>query len=169
MLEDAVTELKGGKVETSIEVEIDLQVSSFIPDYYITEASTKLEFYQRIRRIKNLKAIDSLEEEMEDRFGDPPIETRNLLYITRLKVLAADTGIKAIKQKDSIVSITFNGDPGLQGQELLGLAQKFRRKLTFSMDNDLTIRLNVTRLSSQQCLELLEKILLEISTLVCNK
>ena len=37
------------------------------------------------------------------------------------------------------------------------LAQKFRRKLTFSLDQDLTIKLNVTRLTSLQCLELLKK------------
>lgn len=169
LLEEAVRELKGEKRETIVEVEIDLQVSSFIPDYYITDAATKLEFYQRIRRIKNLKAIESLEEEMEDRFGDPPIETRNLLFITRLKVLAAQSRIKAIKQKDGSVTITFAGDPGLEGQELMELAQKFRRKLTFSLDQDLTIKLNVTRLTSLQCLELLEKILLEISFLVSNK
>jgi len=169
LLEEAVRELKGEKRETGIDVEIDLQVSSFIPDYYITDASTKLEFYQRIRLVKTLKAIQDLEEEMEDRFGDPPVETRNLLYLARLKVLAAGAQVKMLKQKDGMVTVNFHGDPGLTGQELLELAQKFRRKLTFSLDNDLSIKLNVTRLSSAECLALLEKILMEISTLVSDK
>lgn len=169
LLEEAVRELKGEKRESSFQVEIDLQVSSFIPDYYITESSTKLEFYQRIRKINTLRAAQELEEEMEDRFGDPPLETRNLLFMARLKVLAMECQVKALKQKDKIISLNFAGDPGLTGQELLELAQKFRRKLTFSVNDDLTIKLNISGLSTAQCLALLENILMEISTLVLVK
>ncbi|MGI6226282.1 MAG: transcription-repair coupling factor [Peptococcales bacterium] len=169
LLEEAVRELKGEKKQTSFDVEIDLQVSSFIPDYYITDSSTKLDFYQRIRKINTLKETQDLEEEMEDRFGDPPLETRNLLYMTRLKVLAQGCEIKGIKQKDKIVSLEFSGDPGLTGQELMELAQKFRRKMTFSMNDELVIKLNVSGLTSEACLALMEKILMEISTLVSNK
>jgi len=169
LLEEAVRELKGEKRTVSINVEVDLQVSSFIADYYITEAATKLDFYQRIRLVKTLKGVQDLEEEMVDRFGDLPLETRNLLYLARLKVLAAGCQVEMIKQKDSLVTISFLGDPGLTGQELLELAQRFRRKLTFSLDNDLAIKLNVSRLSTEDCLGLLEKMLMEISTLVSNK
>ncbi|MFZ5945274.1 MAG: transcription-repair coupling factor [Bacillota bacterium] len=169
LLEEAVRELKGEKGNEKIDVEIDLQVSSFIPEYYITDSSTKLEFYQRIRLANTIKDVGSIEEELEDRFGDLPMETRNLLFLAKLKVLAAAGSIKSIKQKDVTITFTFIGDPGLLGQELLELAQKFRRKLTFSADVDLAIKINVARLSTEQALNLLETILLEISTLVSGK
>lgn len=169
LLEEAVRELKGEKPAETVEVEIDLQVSSFIPEYYITDTSVKLEFYQKIRLVNTLKRVSDIEEELEDRFGDLPTETRNLLYLARLKVLATNCKIKSVKQKENLVNLSFASDPGLTGQELLGLAQKFRRKLSFSADNNLVIKINVSRLSTDECLVLLEKILMEISTLVSNK
>ncbi|MFZ7104730.1 MAG: transcription-repair coupling factor [Peptococcaceae bacterium] len=169
LLEEAVRELKGDKATQKITVEIDLQVSSFIPEYYVSDSSLKLEFYQRIRLVSALKQVYDLEEELEDRFGDLPLETRNLLYIAKLKVLAGESKIRLIKQKDNIVSLNFAGDPGLTGEELLGLAQQYRRKLTFSADSDLVIKINVVRLNAEACLALLEKILMEISTLVSQK
>jgi len=169
MLEDAVRELKGKKPVDTFEVEIDLQVSSYIPEQYIGDSTLKLEFYQKIQRVKNLNQIMDIEEELEDRFGDLPLETRNLLYLAKLKVLAVSCNIKAVKQKNNIIQLNFANDPGLTGQELMELAQKFRRKLSFSVETGLIIKINVSHLKADACLSLLEKILMEISTLVSRK
>jgi len=169
LLEEAVRELKGEKTTESIDVELDLEVSAFIPDSYISNSKNKLEFYQRISAIKSLTEILAMEEELEDRFGDLPNETRNLLHLSKLKVLASQAKVKSVKQKNNFVYIKFAGDPGLSGAELMGLAQKFRRKFNFNAEKDLEIKFNVTNLSVEETLAVLEKILMEISTLVNNK
>lgn len=45
MLDEAIRALKGEKTGKSQEVEIDLQVSAFIPEYYIRDSAVKLGFY----------------------------------------------------------------------------------------------------------------------------
>jgi len=169
LLEEAVRELKGEKPSERFDVEVDLQVSSYIPEYYVSDSATKLEFYQKIRLVNTLTGIMDIEEELKDRFGDLPDETRNLLYLARLKVLATKCKIKSVKQKENIVKLIFLGDPGLKGKELMEIAQKFRRRLSFSADSDLVIKINMAHLNPEQCLILLEKMLMEISTLVSNK
>ena len=69
MLDEAIRELKGEKTGKRREVEIDLQVSAFIPEYYIRDSAVKLGFYQRIQQAQAISRLHLLEDEMIDRFG----------------------------------------------------------------------------------------------------
>ena len=46
LLDEVVKEMKGIKVEKEAEVQIDLNVTSYIPDEYINDANQKIEIYQ---------------------------------------------------------------------------------------------------------------------------
>jgi len=46
---------------------------------------TRLELYQRMADISELKQIPNLAQELNDRFGVPPKEVENLLYILENK------------------------------------------------------------------------------------
>lgn len=72
MLDDAIRELKGEKSTKETQTEVDLQVSAFIPEYYIRDAHLKLTFYQRIQNAATVSALGILFDELVDRFGDVP-------------------------------------------------------------------------------------------------
>lgn len=169
MLEEAVQELKGIAKPEEITIEIDLKVSAFIDNKYISDHGTKLDLYQRIRLAKNMEQVDDIEDELVDRFGDIPLETYNLLKIARLKVLALNSRINGIEQKGQMITLSFYQDPGLTGSQLMDLAQRFRRRLSFSADKNLKIKINIAWLGQEDIFKLLERILKEISTLVSQK
>jgi transcription-repair coupling factor (superfamily II helicase) len=80
---------------------IDLPLSALIPDDYVDDLVTRLELYQRMADINDLKQIPILTQELNDRFGVPPKEVENLLYILKIKALAKDTGIESISTLDN--------------------------------------------------------------------
>ncbi len=167
MLDEAIRELKGEKGGKRREIEIDLQVSAFIPEYYIRDSAVKLGFYQRIQQAKGISRIHLLEDEMIDRFGDIPDETWNLLRIAELKTYCFDIGIRSLKQKGGIVSLRFEPDTKMDMAKLTQLMQKYKRQLTYGSDGgELVVRITVGSASAEKCLDLVKAILLDMVAIV---
>jgi transcription-repair coupling factor (superfamily II helicase) len=55
--------------------------------------------------ISELKQIPNLAQELNDRFGVPPKEVENLLYILKIRVVAKDRGIESISNLDGEIII----------------------------------------------------------------
>lgn len=167
MLDEAIRALKGEKSGKRREIEIDLQVSAFIPEYYIRDSAVKLGFYQRIQQAKAISRIHLLEDEMIDRFGDIPDETWNLLRIAELKTYCAEIGIRSLKQKGGIVSLRFEPDTAMDMAKLTQLMQKYKRQLTYGIDGgELVVRITVGSASAEKCLDLVKAILLDMVAIV---
>jgi transcription-repair coupling factor (superfamily II helicase) len=105
LVEEAVRELKGGvEEEEKQEPFIDLPVSAFIDDDYVTDSRQKIDLYRKINAAKTIEDLNDLEEEFEDRFGDLPEPSRNLLSIARIKTLARDMMVASIaKERDGVI------------------------------------------------------------------
>ena len=97
---------------------IDLPLSALIPEDYIDDMVTRLELYQRMADILEIKQIPILEQEFNDRFGVPPKEVENLLYILKIRVLAKDTGIESISNLDGEIIIQLFAGMQLNKQKL---------------------------------------------------
>jgi len=79
---------------------IDLPLSALITEDYVPDLVTRLEVYQRMADITDLKQIPNLLQEFNDRFGIPPKEVENLFFIIKLKATAKDIGIESISTLD---------------------------------------------------------------------
>ncbi len=99
LLDEVVKEIKGEEVIEEIDVQIDLNVSSYIPDEYIENASQKIEIYQNIALCRTEEDIQNVTDEILDRYGTMPKEIENLLEITRIKMLARELYIMKINQR----------------------------------------------------------------------
>ena len=75
---------------------IRLPLSACIPGEYIPSLSTRLTLYHRMVRIDRISEIAELTVELTDRFGIPPPPVENLLYIIKIRILAARAGVESI-------------------------------------------------------------------------
>ena len=107
LLDEVVKEMKGIEVEPEIDIQIDLNVTSYIPDEYIQESAQKIEIYQNIALCKNEEDIQNVIDEIIDRFGNMPLELENLLDIARIKYIAKELYISKIASKQHSVVFTF--------------------------------------------------------------
>ena len=115
LLEEVIAEMqgKGTLQETNEEedIQIDISVSSYIPDSYIENGSQKIEMYQNIALCRTEEDIQNVIDEMIDRYGVLPKEVENLIEIARIKELAKNTHISKISQKKDGIVFTYYTTP----------------------------------------------------------
>jgi len=75
---------------------VELPLDIGIPLDYIPDQTARLRFYRRIADLQSEEEIDSLLEELPDRFGPLPQELVNLLYQLRVKLRAEACGVVSI-------------------------------------------------------------------------
>ncbi|MBX5475769.1 MAG: transcription-repair coupling factor [Clostridia bacterium] len=129
LLEEAVRELRGERRVPETRASIELRVDAYLPDDYIAGSRHKLEFYKKINAIGSLEEADEVEQELVDRFGEPPAPVRNLLAMARLRVRCGDLGILAVSQDGSRVRFGFAGYMQPFMDEVQTLQSRFRRRL----------------------------------------
>lgn len=130
LLEEVVKEMKGIEMAPEVELQIDLNVTSYIPDEYIQDANQKMEMYQNIALCEKEEDIQNVTDEMIDRFGNPPKEVENLMAISRIKYLAKKLKISKIASKQEAVLFTF--EPNQFDLDLEKLVQKYGNRIRFS-------------------------------------
>lgn len=130
LLDEVVKEMQGFEIEPDLDVQIDLDVTSFIPDEYIPDSSQKIEIYQNIALCKCEEDIQNVVDEIIDRFGNMPSELENLLDIAKIKYLAKAYYISKIASKRTAVLFTFEQSKfEVDISKLIGL---YGNKLKFS-------------------------------------
>ncbi|MEA2504109.1 MAG: hypothetical protein QOG36_1152 [Actinomycetota bacterium] len=103
MMNEAVQELAGTPVAAPVEVRIDLPVDAFIPPSYIARESLRIESYRQIEKVRTAEEVESLREELTDRYGAPPEPTANLLAVAELRAYMAEVGITELGVRDGVM------------------------------------------------------------------
>ena len=130
LLDEVVKEMKGIEIKEESEIQIDLDVTSYIPDEYIPDANQKIEIYQSIALCRNEEDIQNIIDEIIDRFGNMPKEVENLIEIARIKYLSKQMEISKISSKKTAVVFAFEkNDIKLDIEELV---KKYGNKIKFS-------------------------------------
>ena len=106
MLNEEIQCIKGNAPEEEMEMEIKINMPAFIPDEYI-EKDEKIVIYRRVAELKTQDELKELENEVRDRFGNPPREVINLFYYIRIKLKAKEFGISVIRQEEEGFFIRF--------------------------------------------------------------
>jgi transcription-repair coupling factor (superfamily II helicase) len=131
MLETAVAELKGEKILTTIEPELDLQVNALIPDDYIEDPELRMSIYRKISMAKNTKALVHILDELKDRFGPPNEKTKNLLKIMELKLIAMKLFISKIQNMAGKIKVLFAPDTPVTPENIFSLYESRKKYLKF--------------------------------------
>ena len=101
MEEEVRKQRQKGSIQEKITPLLELHVDAYIPDQYVQEVDLKIELYKRLAAAEELKDVDDLEDEVEDRFGTMPQPVRNLFILGKLKVLGQKLRINGIIQQKS--------------------------------------------------------------------
>lgn len=99
LLNEAVLEERGVKVEKRAECSADLAVSANIPESYIPSEGQRMDVYRRIALLRSEDEADDLIDELIDRFGDLPPGVNALISVALLRGEAGKAGISDISQK----------------------------------------------------------------------
>ncbi len=151
LLDEVIKEMQGKTIEEKQEVQIELNISSYIPYEYIEDKKQKIEIYQDIAICKKEEDILDVIDEIIDRFGNIPKEVENLIEIARIKILCQNTNI--IKIASKINGIIFSFEQSDFNIDINELVRKYQDKIKFSPGIKPTITLKVSGESDKQILE----------------
>ena len=141
LLNQVIKEMKGIKVEEEKDLQIELNITSYIPDEYISDSSQKIEVYQNIALCKSEEDIQDVTDEIIDRFGNISKEIENHLEIARIKVLSKNLGLEKIASKNSSVLFIFENDKCQV--DISKLVDKYGDRIRFSPGLKPTVKLNL--------------------------
>ena len=164
LLDEVMKETKGIEVETEeVDVQIDLNVTSYIPDEYISESSQKIEVYQNIALCKAEEDIQNVIDEIIDRYGNMPSELENLIKIAKIKTLCRQNFIEKIYNKINGVVFTFSkSDINIDIQRLI---KEYRNRIKFSAGIKPSITFKTEATTDEKLLSEIEKFLIFIQSL----
>jgi transcription-repair coupling factor (superfamily II helicase) len=155
LLRQAVAQIKGGKIQPRLEVELRLdfvatneaefvrlgpetRLPAFIPSAYIAETTLRIQAYRHLAEITTRQQWDALRKEWRDRFGPFPAAVDNLFILTEIKLSAARAGVTRVEVRDEKLMLTRGGD-------FILVAGKFPRISTERIEGRLNEVLELTR------------------------
>jgi len=131
MLSEAVRSLRAGREPDllnplSATTEINLHAPALLPDSYCGDVHTRLNLYKRLASAERTEQIDTMLEEITDRFGKLPAQGQTLFDVHRLRVLAKPYGVVKIDAGPQLMVIGFRPNPPVDAMKIIALVQKNR-------------------------------------------
>jgi transcription-repair coupling factor (superfamily II helicase) len=131
LLERAVRSLREGRIpDTDLAApsatEVNLHAPALLPDDYLPDVHLRLVLYKRIANA-DAEQLQSLEEEIVDRFGPLPPPAKLLFRATELKLRAQPLGIRKIDAGPKGARIEFTEKPNVDPAAIIRLMQSAPR------------------------------------------
>jgi len=131
MLAEAVRSLRAGREPDLLSplaatTEINLHAPALLPDVYCGDVHARLNLYKRLAMAEKPEQLDTLLEEITDRFGKLPPQGQTLFDTHRLRVLAKSYGVLKVDASPKAMSITFRPSPPIDAQRIIELVQRNR-------------------------------------------
>jgi len=139
LIEEAVKEIQGEKVESLIEPEIDLMVKGYIPRDYIENLNQRLEVYRRIQLTTDLEECKSLNGELLDRYGILPEPVEKLMDLLEIRVLCQKLRVSKAKLKGHQATLTVEPGTPVAPATITSLVDK---RLKFLSEYQLSITID---------------------------
>lgn len=142
LFEEALREARGEEAKPSLEPEINVRIPAFIPDQYIQDIRTRLSYYKTLSQVSSIEEIESVEEELQDLFGKPPLQVVNLLGLMLLRLTCKSLAVKDLSSGAKSISLAFTDKTPLPAQKVVELTMQTNKKYSLAPDSRLKIRMN---------------------------
>jgi len=142
LLDEAVAKLSDAGYEAEEDSYLELEYAGYIPDEYIGLPTMKMEVYKKIASIMSQADLDSLYQELADRFGPLPDEVQSLLSLAEIRVICKRLSIASLKERGGSVTVEFSKVAKVSVERLLRLIKESggRVKLDPQRPNVLVIK-----------------------------
>jgi transcription-repair coupling factor (superfamily II helicase) len=112
MLDRALAMARGEKPSEQWTPHLGLNLDAFIPPEHVPEEALRVELHTRLgelMRRADLRGLQDMVDEAEDRFGPAPEPFRNLLALARLAVLCRRLGVARLEVGPQAAAVSFRG------------------------------------------------------------
>jgi transcription-repair coupling factor (superfamily II helicase) len=124
LLDDAVQKLSDSGYQAEEDTYLELEYAGYIPDSYVSLPTMKMEVYKKIASIVTQTDLDTLYQELADRFGPLPEEVMSLLSLAEIRVICKRLSIASLKERGGMVTAEFSKVAKVSVERLLRLIRE---------------------------------------------
>jgi transcription-repair coupling factor (superfamily II helicase) len=99
MLQDAFNEIQGQEIPQVEDTQIDLALTAFIPNSYISDFEQKMDAYRAVATANSERGLKQIEEKWLSIYGIVPDPAQQLIKVALLKQIAKSLGFSRIKKE----------------------------------------------------------------------
>ncbi|MFT4570215.1 MAG: transcription-repair coupling factor (superfamily II helicase) [Hyphomicrobiaceae bacterium] len=140
MMEEATAELRGSDDGPRVEPEVDLGAEAFIPDNYVDDVGERLQLYKRLANAFDRDEVESMADEMIDRFGPMPPQSENFIAIMALRPALRRLAVESLKASGNLVSLRFADHSRVDSGMLVELVRQAPRRYRMRPDGGFTMQ-----------------------------
>ncbi len=140
MIDEAVNELKGSSgTENISDCEIISQLPYFIPASYIENPRIRFDYYRQLSLYDDPLSASNLLRELEESYGELPLEVINLANIMLIKTVASKLGVVKISIGERSSKMIFSKDTKVSYENLVNKLNSANMKYRFKSEYELDI------------------------------
>ncbi|MGZ3512557.1 MAG: TRCF domain-containing protein, partial [Thermodesulfobacteriota bacterium] len=139
LMEKAVRELKGEAVVEEITPEIHFHLPAFIPEAYVEDPGERLSLYRRLSLSRSDQEVETIREELIDRFGKIPKEVSHLLEVIKVKILLTKLSIKRLEETPSQFVLTFDENTKVSPHRIVDFVHQGEGRYRLTPDSKLVV------------------------------
>jgi transcription-repair coupling factor (superfamily II helicase) len=124
LLEEAIRELKGEKIEEEVSTSMNLGVDIYIPNDYVADENLRMTFYKKIASATTDVRLDDIRGEMRERFGALPPHVENLFRFVKVKHFAQQLGVISVVREGARGVMKLTQKARIDPNKLLALIQE---------------------------------------------
>jgi transcription-repair coupling factor (superfamily II helicase) len=107
-----------------VDPELAFDADALLPEDYVSDVGVRLSLYKRLASAYSPDEVTELANEMEDRFGPPPVEARRLVHLMSLKTELRRLRVLACEASHRSVTLHLADDTPLDSTKVLKLVQQ---------------------------------------------
>jgi len=141
LIEEAVAELKGEAWHETVNPEINVKISAYLPSDYVIDTDVRLSLYRKLSMLREKHELAKIKEEIHDRFGPVPEPVRHLFDLMSLRLLMKDLGISRLDVGRDALTLSFSQSSPVDPAALVRLVSGRPRQYQFLSDRKLKLHL----------------------------
>lgn len=141
LIEKTVQKLKGETKKEEVEPELNLNISAYIPEAYISDIHQRLSTYKKLSQVSSDAEIEDIREELRDRYGEIPSEVHQLMEVISLKQYLKRLGIRRVDMQDGYAIFSFSEENVISPGKMVDLVSKGWKRCKFTPDQRLYVQI----------------------------
>jgi transcription-repair coupling factor (superfamily II helicase) len=137
LMERAVKELRGGNHRGGYRR--FASISCFIPEDYVEDSGERLNLYRRLSLSRSDEEVETIREELVDRFGRIPEEAEHLLEVIKVKIILTKLSIKKFEETTSQIVLTFDEKTRVSPEKVVAFVHEGEGRHRFTPDAKLVV------------------------------
>ena len=144
LTEEAIAELKGEEYKQEINPEINVDLSAYLPEEYVSDIDVRLNIYRRLSSLKEEDDLKKMIDEIRDRFGSPPVAVSNLLRVMEVRLMMKKKRISRLDVKEDALMFTFSTGANIDPRNVVKMIERKRPRFSLLADSRLKARMKRT-------------------------